>query len=452
VTTDREHPQGLIAAGVAHRAEGNGSADHEISPEEAERVLEQMAAAANAGPMVGVLGALMRTSRLEPTRHLRDDNGELASQVWAADLRYRALVETIPAVTFMAALGEDVHELYVSPQIQNLLGFTQKEWLGDPFLWYNRLHPEDRERWHNEFARTCATGVHFKSQYRFLARDDRVVWVQGEAEVIRDEHGHPLFLQGIAFDITEIKRAEESLIRLQEDLESRVALRTVELARANELLRGEVLERTRLQQQLHARAEELAEESKRKDHFLAVLAHELRNPLAPITMALEVIRRGTAAPDDLEWARGMMEHQVRQMSRLIDDLLDISRINQGKVQLRKELTDLNVIAGRAMETVRPRVQERRHELSAQAPPTPVWVDGDPVRLEQVLVNLLTNATKFTEPGGRIRMDIRIDGDHALLTVADSGAGIPPDMLDSIFELFAQVDRSTARNNQWGMAC
>ena len=145
------------------------------------------------------------------------------AQLRKMEARYRTLVEGIPAVTFMAALDEGVNELYVSPQIEALLGFSQKEWLENPILWYTQLHPEDRDRWHDEFARTCATGEPFRSVYRFLARDGRVVWVHGEAKVVRDEDGRPLFLQGVAFDITAIKQAEEDLKALNQTLERRVA-------------------------------------------------------------------------------------------------------------------------------------------------------------------------------------------------------------------------------------
>src|SRR5262249_53099514 len=127
------------------------------------------------------------------------------------EARYRTLVEGIPAVTFLAALDEGANEMYVSPQIEALLGFSQREWLDDPVLWPRRLHPDYRQRWHQEFARTCSSGEPFRSVYRFLARDGRVVWVHGEAELVRDEAGRPQFLQGVAFDITGIKQAEEEL-------------------------------------------------------------------------------------------------------------------------------------------------------------------------------------------------------------------------------------------------
>src|SRR6516162_1512181 len=139
------------------------------------------------------------------------------------EAKFRTLIENIPAVTFIAPLDESLPELYVSPQIEALLGFSQKEWLDDPVLWHRQLHPDDRHRWHEEFARTCASGEPFRSVYRFLARDGRVVWVHGEAELVRDEAGRPQFLQGVAFDITGIKQAEEELRALNQTLDQRVA-------------------------------------------------------------------------------------------------------------------------------------------------------------------------------------------------------------------------------------
>jgi PAS domain S-box-containing protein len=129
-----------------------------------------------------------------------------------AEARYRTLVEQIPAVTFMAVLGEGKNEVYVSPHIETMLGYTQEEWLKDPFLWYWRLHPDDRALWNEEFARGCRTGGPFRADCRFLARDGHIVWVHGEARLVRDELGRPMFLQGIAFDISEIKRAEQQLV------------------------------------------------------------------------------------------------------------------------------------------------------------------------------------------------------------------------------------------------
>ena len=131
----------------------------------------------------------------------------------AAELRYRTLVEQIPAVTFMAVLGEGENEIYVNPYIEALLGFTQRQWLENPFLWYSQLHPDDRALWNEEFARGCRTGGPFRAECRFIARDGRIVWVRGEVKLVKDEQGRPSFLQGVAFDITESKRVEAVVLR-----------------------------------------------------------------------------------------------------------------------------------------------------------------------------------------------------------------------------------------------
>jgi PAS domain S-box-containing protein len=162
-----------------------------------------------------------------------------------AEMRYRILVDRIPAITFLAAMDESVQEFYVSPQIEAILGFTQQEWLENPVLWYTQLHPEDRNRWQAEFAKTVVSGTPFRSEYRFLARDGRVVWVQGEAQMVQDEAGNPLFLQGMAFDITKQKEAEAILRQGREQLEHEVERRTAELAAANNALKAEILERRR---------------------------------------------------------------------------------------------------------------------------------------------------------------------------------------------------------------
>lgn len=141
-----------------------------------------------------------------------DERALAEKRVADAEKRFRTLVEQIPAVTFMAVLGHGKNEVYVSPHIEHMLGYTQAEWLENPFLWFWRLHPDDRTLWNDEFARGCRTGGPFRAECRFLARDGRTVWVHGEARLVKDELGRPQFLQGVAFDITESKRAQEVLL------------------------------------------------------------------------------------------------------------------------------------------------------------------------------------------------------------------------------------------------
>ena len=142
-----------------------------------------------------------------------DDRAAAESKIRAAELRYRTLVEQIPAITFVAMLGDGKNEIYVSPHIEAVLGFPQKEWLENPFLWYTQLHPDDRALWIEEFTRGCATGGPFRAECRFIARDSRIVWLRGEARLIKDEHGRPSFLQGVAYDITESKAAQEATLQ-----------------------------------------------------------------------------------------------------------------------------------------------------------------------------------------------------------------------------------------------
>jgi signal transduction histidine kinase len=210
------------------------------------------------------------------------------------------------------------------------------------------------------------------------------------------------------------------------------------------------IERGRIEEQLRQRALELTESGRRKDEFLAILSHELRNPLSPLIMAAELLRKPRLGDDERQWAQAMIERQVHTITRLVDDLLDISRISRGKLTLRKESMDLSVPVRRALEATKLLFEEHRHALAVSLPNEPIWINGDPVRLEQIVVNLLTNAAKYTEPGGRVWLSVTTQNTEALITVRDTGIGIPPHMLDRIFELFTQVDSSTNRQFQWGM--
>jgi two-component system CheB/CheR fusion protein len=191
-------------------------------------------------------------------------------------------------------------------------------------------------------------------------------------------------------------------------------------------------------------ADQLRETNRRKDEFLAMLAHELRNPLAPITHAIHLLRRetdtGTAAK-----LHELIERQTRRLTRLVDQLLDIARVSQGRIDLKLEVVNLVAIARQAIEASRPWIEERHHELLSSLPEAPALVDGDPVRLEQIVSNLLENAAKYTDPGGRIQLQLTQDSGEALLSVRDNGIGLAPESLKSIFELFSQVDTSLARS-------
>lgn len=200
--------------------------------------------------------------------------------------------------------------------------------------------------------------------------------------------------------------------------------------------------RTDIRQQieeLRHRVEELARSHRRKDVFLSTLAHELRSPLAPLVNAVELMNLTESKPPGLEYPIRLIERQVATLRRLVDDLLDVTRLGEGKVELRLERVDIAVVVAHAAETVRPCVQERQHQLEILHPAAPILVSGDPSRLHQVFVNLLDNACKYTEPGGRIWAQCTVEGDEAVVNVVDTGIGIPSEMRERIFDLFTQVE-------------
>jgi CheY-like chemotaxis protein len=190
------------------------------------------------------------------------------------------------------------------------------------------------------------------------------------------------------------------------------------------------------------RVEELEQADRQKDEFLALLAHELRNPLAPIRTALEVLRRRDVPAPALDQAGLLAERQLRNMARLLDDLLDISRIREGRIELRKQPLNVSTLLRAASDAARPLMDERRHDFVVDDPANDIWVEGDGVRLEQVLGNLLNNAAKYTEPGGEIRLSANSNDGNVLIRVQDTGIGIEPLMVSRVFDLFVQAERRT----------
>jgi hypothetical protein len=190
------------------------------------------------------------------------------------------------------------------------------------------------------------------------------------------------------------------------------------------------------------RVEELEQADRQKDEFLALLAHELRNPLAPIRTALEVLRRRDVPAPALDQAGLLAERQLRNMARLLDDLLDVSRIREGRIELRKEPLNVSTLLRAAADAARPLMDERRHDFVVDDPANDIWVEGDGVRLEQVLGNLLNNAAKYTEPGGEIRLSANSNDGNVLIRVQDTGIGIEPLMVSRVFDLFVQAERRT----------
>jgi signal transduction histidine kinase len=274
------------------------------------------------------------------------------------------------------------------------------------------------------------TGLDLLSEARRLGCETPVIMLTGmssdEIDIAVMEKGADYYLEKSRIDTVILERTIRYAIQQREFekvLEQRVRERTEELDRANEAL------------QLEAR---------RKDEFIATLAHELRNPMAPIRNALEIMRLSGDSPHAVTPARVLLERQLNIMIRLIDDLLDVSRISRGKLRLNMETLTLADVLDAALEQSRPNLDRARQELTLDVPVEPIYLEGDRVRLAQVLTNLLNNAAKFSEPGGNVRLVAVKEKDKVIIRVKDSGMGIAPEMLDRVFDPFTQVDRSIHR--------
>jgi signal transduction histidine kinase/DNA-binding response OmpR family regulator len=222
-----------------------------------------------------------------------------------------------------------------------------------------------------------------------------------------------------------------------EELASRAAI-GFENARLYHSLQVEIAER-------RAAEGELQRMNQRKDEFLAMLSHELRNPLAPIRNAVEMIRRIAPPDQKLAWATDVMDRQTHHLTRLVDELLDVARINQGVITLQRDAVDLNAVISHSIDIARSVIEAREHVLVVEQPPTPVWMNGDFARLSQVVANLLHNAAKYSENGGRIVLTLAVQDGEAVVTVRDNGIGIDAALMPRIFDLFAQGERSLDRS-------
>jgi signal transduction histidine kinase len=240
----------------------------------------------------------------------------------------------------------------------------------------------------------------------------------------------PQVLRARVSVFADLYRKTVALERMNRELEERVAERT-------RALEADLAERKRLEQALVAA-------DRRKDHFLAVLAHELRNPLAPIRTAVDTMRLQKVEDATLRHCRDVIGRQIEQLTRLVDDLMDISRITRGSIKLERKPVDVATVVKRAIETQRPAVDHRRQRLSVSLPAVPLTVEGDLTRLTEAVGNLLNNAAKYTDEGGRIAVSAAAEDGQAVIRVRDSGVGIPPELLPSVFEMFTQIDQTLHR--------
>lgn len=267
--------------------------------------------------------------------------------------------------------------------------------------------PEDQSKVMDEFFPSVIENGHGEIEIRFRHfRTGEARWMAYKVLALKDASGRNVAFATVSQDVTERRRLDDNLRKLATDL---------------------------------------SEADRRKNRFLATLAHELRNPLAPLRNMVEILKR---AGDDREVrnrAVDTMERQLGQMVRLVDDLLDMNRITHDRLELRKRRVELAHVIEQAIESSRPLAESADHDVQAIVPSEPIYLHADAARLEQVFANLLNNSCKYTNPGGKITISAKRDGKDALVTVTDNGIGIPPDKLDSIFEIFTQVDESVERS-------
>lgn len=325
----------------------------------------------------------------------QSEAARLLESVKHAEWIYKAIGESIDyGVWVCDATGRN---LYASESFLRLVGITQDECSG--FGWGGVLHPDDSERTIAAWQECVRTGEKWDIEHRFRGVDGKYHAVLARGTPVRGPDGRVICWAGINLDIDEIKGAEDRL----------------------------------------------REMDRRKDEFLATLAHELRNPLAPIRNAAHAIRLKAAGDPQIQRLQEIIDRQIEHLSRLVDDLLDISRITYGKIEVRRERVSLLHCVEYAIEVTRPLMDARRHAFSFEPAAEPSWILGDAARISQSIANVLNNAAKFTEPGGRIVIRMGREGGHATVIVSDNGIGMPEALQARVFELFEQGDRSLDRS-------
>jgi len=326
----------------------------------------------------------------------------LAEATSQSEAKYRALVEQLPAIVYLGEYGEDGEWLYISPRVEHVLGYTPQEWLSHPAPMGTFTHPDDLPAARAAEEESLRTGAPYRAEYRMRAKDGRWVWILDEATVVRDAAGKPLFLQGIMYDITERKQAEERLLALD----------------------------------------------RLKNTLLHTLSHDLKEPLTAILGAastLERLDRELPEEERTHLLRTLAE-RTRGMNALLTDLLDLDRLDRGILEPRRFPVDLAELARDllARTTV---LGDRSVELDL----TRCVVSVDAPKVERMLENLLSNAARHTPPGARIWLRVRPEAGGVLLLVEDEGPGIPDDLKESVFEAFRRGPTATAPGSGIGLS-
>jgi PAS domain S-box-containing protein len=373
-------------------------------------------------------------TRLFPWRHTEteqqrtEDLARVNAQLRGQSEWFRVILASIADAVIVT--DTDGHIVFLNPVAEVLTGHDAASATGRPLPEVFTLIPAEGlpEEESPVYEAMRDSVVLRQGHHLLVTRSGQQVPIDDSTAPIRDDKGRTLGAVVVFHDITARRRAEE---------ERELLVRQLEKERAH---------LTRAQVELCRQAEELAMADKRKDEFLAMLAHELRNPLAPIRNALHVLRMRADQPQMVAWGHDVVDRQVRHMTRIIDDLLDVSRISRGKIQLHVGRVDLTRLVRDTAEDHRGAVEAAGLKLHVETETTPIWVQGDGTRLAQVLGNLLHNAIKFTDAGGTVTVRLRPSDDgRAVVTVCDTGIGVEPQLLQRIFDPFTQADRSLDRS-------
>jgi PAS domain S-box-containing protein len=334
------------------------------------------------------------------TRQLEEINNQLETRVAertaalaASEERFRLATEAMRGGLYDWDIESDT--AWRSVGLAALLGDSAEEREAPREGWRTRIHPEDVQGpWQDAVSAINTEAPSFDVQYRIRHRGGQWIWVWDRGRIVRNNQGHAVRVVGHVTDISAQKNAQDAL----------------------------------------------KEADQRKDEFLATLSHELRNPLAPIRNALDIVRMKSGPLSDLQPSWDVIDRQVTHLSRLIDDLLDVSRISRNKLEMRKSRMDLTEAVKAAIEASSPVLEQHAHQLTVSLN-GPVYVDGDLIRLTQVFTNLLNNSAKYTPNGGQVRLTLDREGDSVLVCIRDTGRGISPDNLQHLFKMFYQASDS-----------
>jgi len=348
----------------------------------------------DAGPRDWSVEELLLIKEVAARVRTASERLRVAAALRESEARFRIITEALPQMVW-STLPDGYHDYY-NEQWYLFTGVARDTTDGDG--WNAVFHPDDRARAWQVWQDCLRTGATYEIEYRLRHHSGAYRWVLGRALPLRNDDGHITRWLGTCTDIENQKQAEAAL----------------------------------------------RDANGRKDEFLAMLAHELRNPLAPISSAAHILLLTRTDPDSVLRAAQIIQRQVRHLTGLVDDLLDVSRVTHGMIAIDRVALDLHAVLHSAMEQAQPAIDARAHRLTLALSPAPAPVLGDQLRLVQVVVNLLNNAAKYTPPGGAITLALDLDGDCARITVTDSGSGIEPALLPYVFDLFIQARRTPDR--------